>query len=177
MTLTRERHSAMAMPMPKTMPKAHSSPNSHGAWNSMRMLRWSTMQQLVLGGMMGGTWSEVGSTNLVGTCPARWPLHYTAETMGAAKKRRRDFIARRELFLALAIYLSFSFSFFVLFSLVFGKCPWDPDPLVWIFGRGRQKVHQVGVNRQRLKDSGLLFMIQVTSSGLWNNVKLSSPRS
>ncbi len=45
------------------------------------------MQQLVLGGMMGGTWSEVDSTNLVGTCPARWPLHYTAETMGEAKNK------------------------------------------------------------------------------------------
>ena len=137
MTLTRERHSAMAMPMPKTMPKAHSSPNSHGAWNSMRMLRWSPMQQLVLGGMMGGTWPEVGSTNLVGTCPARWPLHYTAKTMGEAKKQRRDFIARRELFLALAISLSFSsFSF-----SGFGKCPWDPDPDHWCgsLGEGAKK--------------------------------------
>ena len=135
--------------MPMAKAKAHSSPNSHGAWHSMRMLRWSTMQQLVLGGMMGGTWSEVGSTNLVGTCPARWPLHYSAETIGKAQKQRRDFIARRELFLALAISLSFSsFSF-----SGFGKCPWDPDHWVWIFGRGRQKVHQVGVNRQRLKGS------------------------
>jgi len=29
----------------------------------------------------------VGSLNLVGTCPARWPLHYTVETMGEAENK------------------------------------------------------------------------------------------